>query len=445
MNLRELNFSDSQQLVYDAVTKLESKKSKNQYYENKFILTEGKAGTRKSFLINAIRKNSEYSNSDSDYDITDTMVLAPTGIAAVNIKGDTLYKGLSIHPSNIKTNDNRNFYGFKKDLLKNSIKRIIIDEISMVSPITLDFIFRKFINTFHQKDFSKFKRDNKIQFVFVGDMGQLEAIESQADLTKGGYTSNSFLDSKYLKMLLEESNTNTEESKARVLQKFKLDTIFRQSDSDFIEALNRVRETDRLDPYFTKFLTKTITDKTATVLSPYKEVTAKINKDCLDELQTPLVELTGEVGGESPSTFKQSDFIAEYELSVKDGCKVMTVINDDSISIVNGFITTLTIRDNKLFIVNMRGHLVELLPKKFAKYSYIPKEEDGILTTIAQVDVSLTQYPIIVAYALTIHKCQGVTLSSNAVIDARKKMFAKNQLYVALSRVSDPKYLQILV
>ncbi|HRP89959.1 MAG TPA: helix-turn-helix domain-containing protein [Edaphocola sp.] len=399
---------------------------------NQSIFLTGKAGTGKTTFLKYIKEHSHKRMA----------VLAPTGVAAINAGGSTIHSFFYLPfgtfvPTNktIWGGEHSNIYNKNQLFAKaklNQTKRtiiqnldtLIIDEISMVRADTLDAI-DTLLRMVRRKPELPF---GGVQMIFIGDMFQLPPVvnDQEWESLKEFYESPYFFDALVLK---EVEPVYIE-----------LKKIFRQSDQSFINILNRIRNNDveaedlqilneKLDPYFipdahTGFIT----------LSTHNYKADQINKNALDQLTSPPVIFNASIKGDFPS----HAYPAEEQLVLKVGAQVMFIKNDkgEERRYFNGKLATITALDEEKqtitvqFLDNQQSLVLELEEWENLKYDY-DKEKDEI-KEIKQGTFS--QYPIRLAWAITIHKSQGLTFE-NAIIDAGQA-FAPGQVYVALSRLT---------
>lgn len=208
----------------------------------------------------------------------------------------------------------------------------------------------------------------------------------------------------------------------------------RQSDPDFIDALNLIREGQRSD-YFRSFVG--VEPNGGIVLAPHNATVEDYNRRGLAQLNGETFEFTAVVEGER---MKPQDFNMEEVVTVKNGAKVMYLVNSKDAPLRNGTMG--------VFVSHKGCHYIRvdeidypLEPAKVTKKEYVLDKEKNDLV-LKEVG-SITQMPIRLAYAVTIHKSQGLTMDE-ITIDLSKPCFAPEQLYVALSRVTSPQGLRIL-
>lgn len=376
--------------------------------EGKNIFLTGKAGTGKSFVTKSLieklikqRKN--------------VIALAPTGIAANNVGGATIHSTFSLPPFGVLDYKECNFVKPTKRVVLNAIDVILIDEVSMLRPDILDAINWTLI-----KNGCRNSLEN-IQLILVGDMAQLGIV---AD------------DNMVSVMLKEYGGTSFEFAniyKKLDIVKIELDEVLRQSDNEFIDNLNIIRDGKKSE-YFRKFVKN---KSNGIVLAPHNATVEKYNFEGLNSLEGEKYVFRAEIEG----NLKAVDFNLDPIITVKDGSKIMYLANSKNNPLINGTLGTF-IANNGKFFIEVKGEHYALEQKKFTKKDYVFNEELGML--VLKELGAITQYPIKLAYALTIHKSQGLTFEE-VTVDLTLPCFAKGQMYVALSRVTTPNGLTIII
>lgn len=382
--------------------------------DKSFFLT-GKAGTGKStFLKHIVETTSK-----------NFIVVAPTGIAAVNVGGVTIHSFFQfpLRPLLPEDDDIKIFWkDSEKRKIISKLDTLIIDEISMVRADLVDGI-----------DYSLKRNGGNpnlpfggIQVVFVGDIFQLEPVtikkSGELKIIKEIYGSSYFYN-------------------AKVFDKLKLFTVelrkvYRQSDANFIELLDKVRikeinqnELDKInDRVFSEDELKT--KEFAITLTTRNNLAEKVNSEKLLKLNSEPFSFLAEVTGE----FEESKYPTEPELILKEGAQVIFIKNDSEQRWVNGTIGQIhKLSDTKIEVKLDDGsiHIVEKREWENVKYQYNRDKKKIEQETVG----TFIQYPLKLAWAITIHKSQGLTFE-NVVIDFGTGTFASGQAYVALSRAT---------
>jgi ATP-dependent DNA helicase PIF1 len=380
-------------------------------HSSKSIFITGRAGTGKSTLLDYFRRNTRKK----------VAVLAPTGVAALNVKGQTIHSFFRFKPNiSLKSVRRLRDDDEKVNLYKN-LEAIIIDEVSMVRADLLDCVdrFLRLNGAFPGEPFGG------VQMVFIGDLYQLPPVVNRNEQV----SFNKFYPTPYF-------------YSAQVFNSFdmeflELEKIYRQHNQEFIGLLNSIRNRtigeEGLQLLNSRFQPEVEPAKKDffICLTTTNELASRINVDRLGRLRGKLHTLPGEIDG---------DFSREYlptaiELQIKVGSQIMMLNNDSAGRWVNGSIGEITgIKENKEGKIAILAEIadsgrVEILPFTWEIYSL--QVEEGNLHS--EVIGTFTQYPLMLAWAITIHKSQGKTFDK-VVVDIGRGTFAHGQMYVALSR-----------
>jgi len=379
------------------------------------VFLTGKAGTGKTTFLKTLK-------ADCHKQI---MVTAPTGVAAVNAGGVTLHSffqlpfGPCIPGQENRQGDSRRFFRFskeKKRLIK-GLDLLVIDEISMVRADLLDAV---------DGVLRRLRRNDRpfggVQLLLIGDLFQLPPVvkPDEWQLLRNHYASPYFFSSRAL------AGTS--------MVTIELSRIYRQSDPDFINLLNAVRE-NRLDDEALALLDRCAAaprpEQGAITLTTHNRKADDLNRERLARIDGSPEILAAEVEGEFP----ESSFPTPNRLTLKKGAQVMFLRNDASPDKLwyNGKIGRVSgIENGKVLVSDPEGisEPVAVAPVAWENISYTVNEEDQ--TIQEEVIGKFSQIPLKLAWAVTIHKSQGLTFD-RAVVDA-KDAFAHGQTYVALSR-----------
>ena len=390
-------------------------------YTRQSVFMTGKAGTGKSTFLKYVCAHTRKK----------FVVLAPTGIAAVNVGGQTLHSFFNLPfkpvvpddpefmPRNLKS---RMKYNGDKVKLLRELELIIIDEISMVRADIIDF-FDRILRVYTGNTREPFGGK---QLLLVGDIFQLEPVVTadMRDILGRFYSQNYFFNARAF-------------SELRIVP-VELRKVYRQNDEGFISMLDRVRVgrparedimclNSRLSP--AKIPDGGGADgKMLMTLATRRDMVDSINSRHLAALDVPEVTYTGIVSGEFP----ESSLPNPRELTLKVGAQVVFVKNDAERRWVNGTIGRVYMASDDTLIVETEDgekHHVEPAVWENVRYYYDEKEKK----VKEDVRGTFTQYPVQLAWALTIHKSQGLTFS-NVRIDLGEGAFSSGQAYVALSR-----------
>ncbi len=374
------------------------------------VFITGRAGTGKSTLLGYFRERTE----------KNIAVLAPTGVAAVNIKGQTIHSFFNfkpdITPHTIKNLRPRNREIYKK------LDAIVIDEISMVRADLLDCI-DGFLRLYGKKKSLSF---GGIQMIFIGDLYQLPPVVTakEKNLFVEFYRSPYFFDSKVFESLDMEF--------------IELEKVYRQSDEDFIRLLNLIRNNTTTDKELEELNKRCIPDFSPEgefyiYLTTTNEHADRINRERLDEIEAKELTYHGILDGD----FGEKDLPTSLTLTLKIGAQVMLLNNDSKERWVNGSIgRVVDIEKQKgesdiVWVELEDGMVVDILPYKWEMFEF--HYDKASRRIISDVVGSFIQYPLRLAWAITIHKSQGLTFD-RVIIDIGRGTFSHGQLYVALSR-----------
>jgi len=374
------------------------------------VFITGRAGTGKTTLLQAFVENTAKV----------VAVSAPTGVAALAVGGQTIHSLLRL-PLGIIGSRELGFIPKESLAVLASLDALVIDEVSMVSADVLDALDRRLRQ-------AKRKRNTAfggIQLIMFGDPYQLAPVVSgQAEKAyyQDHYRSPWFFDAK----VWRETEMSVQE----------LDTIHRQADSEFRAVLNALRE-GRMEAEMGRMLNehglRQPEDPELITLATTNQAVTRINSAALEGLPGKAKIAHADIEGDFGST---AAYPADDELVLKPGAKVMFLRNDtqgtDGPRFVNGTLgTVVKITDSVIVDVEGESILVEPVTWEKVKYDYSPT------TKVLSQDVvaEFTQFPLRLAWAVTIHKAQGKTLDA-AVIDLGSRAFAPGQTYVAFSRLT---------
>ena len=389
-------------------------------HTNRSVFLTGKAGTGKTTFLNDFVKRTRKKH----------IVIAPTGIAAINAGGVTVHSmfGLPLRTflpttdridTNIANNifDLQQHFKYRKDKLKllREVEVIIIDEVSMLRADVLDMMDHSL--RFIRRNIQPF---GGVQMLFIGDLYQLPPVVRDEYVLKMFYNSPFFFDSLAIKQL--------------PLLTIELTKVYRQTDEEFLEILNAIRDGDianinfdelnkRYDPTFDSG------EQPYVYLCSHNKMADDINQEKLEEIKLTSSTYEAKLFGD----FKENQFPNEQFLDLKIGAQVMFIRNDISgeKKYYNGKLGEISaLSDNEIKVV-LEGSEREITVKRevWEQKKYFLDGEKNIKEEVLG---SFEQFPIKLAWAVTIHKSQGLTFDK-VIIDAGKS-FTAGQVYVALSR-----------
>ena len=389
---------------------------------HKHLFITGRAGTGKSTLLTYFRAHTH----------KEIVVLAPTGVAAVNIKGQTIHSFFGFKPDVTVQRVRKQHTSKEEESIYQKLDTIVIDEISMVRADLLDCI-DKFMRL-NGKD--RARPFGGVQMIFIGDLYQLPPVLTSEDKIAflQQYTSPYFFASHVFSL----QRTLLSDAGEFELEFVELEKIYRQKDTSFIHILNAIRDNTvtevqiavinkQYDPTY-----EPDQEDFEIYLTTTNDMAARINEKELAKLGRTSWKFHGERSGK----FEERLFPTNDELEVKVGAQIMLLNNDRQGRWINGTIGKIEKiekeQEGTLVWVELADGTVELVaPHTWDMYEYTYDKKKGHIET--DVIGSFTQYPFKLAWAVTIHKAQGKTFDS-VILDIGRGTFAPGQLYVALSR-----------
>lgn len=364
-------------------------------YTDKSVFLTGKAGTGKSTLLKEFIENTQKR----------VVVLAPTGIAAVNVGGQTIH-------SFFKFRGNGNGITAAKNELLNHIDTIVLDEVSMVRADVVDAM-----DLVLKKSRESNEPFGGVQMIFIGDLYQLPPVVTNKD---------TYITDKYKSPFFVDANCMQNYE----YEFIELTKIYRQDESQekFKNVLNSIRENSSkidLDLINSRYLAE---PKTGSIyLTARRDLADRINAESLEKTKGELKVFNATVDGD----FKESEYPVEMELKLKSGVPIIMVNNDKEGRWANGTIAIITlITNNSILAKTNNGENIKIERHTWQKYEYYLNDNQELkYRSIGK----FMQFPVRLASAMTIHKSQGQTFES-VIIDTGIGAFAHGQIYVALSR-----------
>ncbi len=391
-------------------------------YTGRNIFLTGKAGTGKTTFLHHLKTISSKR----------IIIVAPTGVAAINAGGVTIHSffqmpfgpiipDTDIHKRNEKSKSERFQHRFSKQKINiiKSLDLLVIDEISMVRADLLDGI-DSVLRRYRDRN----KAFGGVQLLLIGDLQQLAPVvkNDEWELLKNYYETAFFFSSRALK----KGNYIT----------ILLEKVYRQSDQKFLDILNLVRnnkiDQQNLDELNKRYIPGFI-EKEAEgyiILTTHNNQAKSINQDRLRKLNADSVIMTGLIEGDFP----EYSYPTDIELELKEGAQVMFVKNDPNPDkqFYNGKIGIIEEIEEDIIWVKCEDedNLIEVVPLEWENIKYSIDSDTKEISE--NVTGRFIQHPLKLAWAITIHKSQGLTFEK-AIIDA-SAAFTHGQVYVALSR-----------
>lgn len=376
---------------------------------NTSLFVTGKAGTGKTTFIKGIQKLIK----------KNFLVLAPTGIAAMNVGGQTIHSFFGLPFEAIGPGTKLEVSREKRDVLKHT-DTIIIDEASMVRCDWVDSIDR-FLRSLEETHLPFGRK----QVVFVGDLFQLPPV------VKYGSADYEMLCDMYGSGTPYFYKANV--IKRMNLPKIEFQKVYRQKDSRFLDILDRMRlgenTNEDLDMLNQQVSSNDKVGDFAVILTAYVKLADGINEKKLDDIDSEEFCYKGDVDG----NFRIQDTPVPMELRLKVGAQVIFCRNDFGLGLVNGTIAKVVdLNDDYIKVVLENGNEINVEKMRWEKRESVYNKETKKVET--EITGSFTQYPLKLAWAITIHKSQGMTFD-RMHFDLTRGTFAPGQAYVAISRM----------
>lgn len=370
------------------------------------LFVTGRAGTGKSTLLRAL----------SDMIVDDHVVVAPTGLAAVNVGGQTIHSFFGLPPRLIGPQDIKRI---RNGALMRRLKVLIIDEVSMVRS---DLMWG--IDQMLRVNRGRLREPfGGVRLVMFGDLHQLPPVVQEGDVAEHLEAAHGGPFFFGIDALTEGAGTH----------RLELTEVFRQTDQELIAILNMIREgrvsSSELEPLNRRVnpLRTLREGDPYVILTPTNAAAQRINSAYLDALQGERFTYAAGVTGE----FSEAAHPTDAALTLKSGAKVILLRNDAERRWVNGTIARISRLEEKRIFIETEGTEYEIEPVAWENRRYAFDEKEG--KVVEKVAGTFKQFPVRLAWALTIHKAQGLTLDK-VYLNLGRGTFAHGQAYVALSR-----------
>ncbi len=346
----------------------------------------------------------------------EAIVLAPTGLAAINVGGQTIHSFFGFPPRLIRPDDIRRS---RNGRVMRRLKLMIIDEVSMVRSDLMSAIDQSLrLNRGRPRE-----AFGGVRLLVFGDLQQLPPVVQGGDVAE-------HLESAHGGVFFFSVGALSEGAGMSLIE---LDHVFRQSDEAFLTVLNRIRDGEVTEADLTVLNERTHPIRTLgegdsfVILTPTNAAAHRINMAYLEALPADAKSYEAGISGDFGETAHPTD----ATLLLKHGAKVMLLRNDPDKRWVNGTVARVARLEDKRVWIEVDGKVHEIEPVSWEarRYAYDQTAEK----IVENVTGTFRQFPLRLAWALTIHKSQGLTLD-RVYIDLGRGTFAHGQTYVALSR-----------
>lgn len=390
-----INLSEEQKGAYNTI----------ENSSNNFLIT-GKAGTGKSILLMYFIKNTKKK----------VAVVAPTGISAVNIGGQTIHSFFGLKPCLQNPLEAGKMNDSDRKIFK-SIDALVIDEISMVRSDVMDMIDLKLriARKRHKEAYGG------CQIIAFGDLYQLSPVLDKDEIVQK-YIFDNFGTEFFF------GTKGVYEKPFRIVE---LQEVHRQNDKTFIELLNNIRIGNVTKEIIDKINSRYIPvedDNKLITLTPTRAAADLVNKEKLSRLTNKEYTYYGELSGD----FSIDEVPNDFELKLKVGAQIIMIKNDSARRWINGSIGYISELGDDFVKINIDGFNYTVNKEIWTKFKY--KYDEQTHTIIQEEIGTFKQYPLQLAYAITIHKSQGQTYDKVMVDYSVGRAFTSGQTYVALSR-----------
>ena len=398
MNQTPLELSDDFKFALETLEK-----------SNAHLFITGKAGTGKSTLLQLFRNTTRKK----------TVVLAPTGVAALNVRGQTIHSFFGFPARPLSKSE---IYPRKDKRIFKQVELIIIDEISMVRADLLDNI-----DYFLQINRGNNQLFGGVQMVFFGDLFQLPPVVSSEEEKK--YFSSYYVSPYFFSARVFDTGFQ--------MELLELRKVYRQESRHFLRLLDSVRlgvtDMEDLEDFNARYRPNFPTKDFYITLSPRNMLVDQLNNQKLMELSAEEFTFNAEITG----LFDLKQFPTDFSLKLRNGAQVMFLKNDPEGAYVNGTIgKVIDLSFDKIVVETVDDYLeskklITLTPYTWEILKYTLTDDNKIDTSVIG---AFKQFPLRLAWAITIHKSQGKTFDRVIIDMGRGGAFEFGQTYVALSR-----------
>jgi len=370
------------------------------------LFITGRAGAGKSVLLREFQSTTE----------KNIVIAAPTGIAALNVKGATLHSLFKLppqlhQPGTLQANPDR-----RLNTLLKQLDTLVIDEISMVRADLLDAVDER-CRQARKSDLAF----GGMQVIMFGDVFQLppvvpSSLQKHFEIVHGG--------SFFFNALVWQRTEFTV---------YQLEQVFRQKDPIFKDILNAIREGEHTEKQLEQLNVRAgvpvPANESVITLAPTNQLVSNINQKRLDALEGEIKQYDAHITG----FIKENSFPTEEHLQLKVGAQVVMLKNDQNKRYVNGSVGKVEKLNDDSIEVNINNTVYTIEKNTWEEIVY--EYDEKAKKVKAKVTSSFTQFPMRLAWALTMHKSQGQTYEK-VCIDLTTPTFAAGQMYVALSRAT---------
>jgi len=379
----------------------------------KNLFVTGKAGTGKSTLLQYFRRQTK----------KNIVVLAPTGVAAVKVRGQTIHSFFRFPPKAIQE---KHIKRLRNSLVIRKLDAVVIDEVSMLRSDIMDGI--DYALRINREEYNL--AFGGAQIILFGDLFQLSPVV--------GMQERKVIEAKYKSPYFFSADVWRKSE----LLTCELKKVYRQKDDEFLHILNKIRTDECNEEDLLKINQRVIKNiehdvKGIITLTTTNKAAADINLNCLHKIDVAEFSYQAYING----IFDEKLYPTDLSLKLKAGAQIMLLRNDRDKRWVNGTLAEVATLDEDRIEVCVEGESFWLQKEKWEKIEYSFNEEENRVEE--KVVGYFQQYPLMLAWAVTIHKSQGQNFE-DVIIDMGRGAFAHGQTYVALSRCTKLKGVQLV-